>query len=53
MVNRLPSLFYGVMAAWLMASALLEAGVGIVDITLPIPFRMAGYFKQRICTEIS
>src|SRR5690348_15833167 len=30
----------------------LQAGVAVVDITAPIPFRMHGYFYERLSTGI-
>ena len=32
------------------AAGELEAGVAIVDITPPIPYRMSGYFRERLST---
>jgi hypothetical protein len=32
------------------AAAALEAGVAFVDITPPVPFRMSGYFYERLST---
>src|ERR1700759_1844872 len=34
------------------AAAELQAGVAVVDITAPIPFRMHGYFYERLSTGI-
>jgi hypothetical protein len=34
------------------AAAPLEAGIAFVDITPPIPFRMSGYFYERLSTGI-
>src|SRR3954447_1250116 len=34
------------------AVELLQAGVAMVDITAPIPFRMHGYFYERLSTGI-
>jgi hypothetical protein len=33
-----------------LAADALEAGVAVVDITPPIPFRMSGYFQERVST---
>lgn len=33
-----------------LAADTLEAGVAVVDITPPIPFRMSGYFQERLST---
>src|SRR6476659_10659336 len=34
------------------ASDELQAGVAVVDITPPIPFRMHGYFYERLSTGV-
>src|SRR4051794_11918328 len=34
------------------ASDELEAGVAVIDITPPIPFRMHGYFYERLSTGV-
>src|SRR5688572_18709348 len=30
----------------------LQAGVAVVDITPPVPFRMSGYFNERLSTGV-
>jgi Neutral/alkaline non-lysosomal ceramidase, N-terminal len=36
----------------LLAADPIEAGVAVVDITPPIPFRMSGYFEERLSTGV-
>jgi hypothetical protein len=39
-----------VVSEWLFASDGLQAGIAVVDITPPVPYRMSGYFNERLST---
>lgn len=45
-------LLFAVLAGEPLSAAQLEAGIGVGDITPPVPFRMSGYFEERISTGI-
>src|SRR5688572_27819927 len=34
------------------AAPALQAGIAVVDITPPVPFRMSGYFNERLSTGV-
>ena len=34
------------------ASEEMQAGMAVVDITPPVPYRMSGYFSERLSTGI-
>jgi len=42
--------FVFAMTQFAIAGDQLQAGVGVEDITPPVPFRMAGYFSERLST---